>query len=292
MFYVIKITGGIGVKRDYGRANKYFHLASQSGHVLAFYNMAQMHATGTGMMRSCSTAVQLLKNVAERGKWSNQLMIAHADYKVGRINSAFLRYALLGEMGYEVAQSNAAFILDRGETSVLTPEKGLVMALSFWARSAVQDYSPAQVKLGDAHYYGRGTHVDYEAAAAHYRLASDNQHNAQAMFNLGYMHERGLGLARDRHLAKRCYDLAAEANPDARIPVALALLKLFLLFGVDYVQEFSFWEQMGEWDSLFGQNWDLYLIGFFTGMLSLIIYFRRPQQQQHNPADAIRLNPN
>lgn len=268
---------GTGVRRDYKLANKYFSLASQSGHVLAFYNLAQMHATGTGMMRSCPAAVELLKNVAERGKWSDQLMIAHTDYREGRINEAFVNYALLAEMGYEVAQSNAAFILDKGETTILSEEEGLVRALALWARAAAQGYSAAQVKLGDAHYYGRGTKVDYEAAASHYRSASDQQHNAQAMFNLGYMHERGLGLAKDRHLAKRCYDLAAEASPDARIPVALALIKLSFLFGLDYLQEFSLADHLNKWDQLLGQNWDLYLIGLLTGMLSLIIYFRRPQ---------------
>ncbi|XP_011868899.1 PREDICTED: protein sel-1 homolog 1 [Vollenhovia emeryi] len=268
---------GIGVRRDYKMANKYFNLASQSGHVLAYYNLAQMHATGTGMMRSCPTAVELMKNVAERGKWSDQLMVAHNDYREGRVNEAFLNYALFSEMGYEVAQSNAAFILDRAETDILSEEEGLVRALALWARAAAQGYSAAQVKLGDAHYYGRGTKVDYEAAASHYRSASEQQHNAQAMFNLGYMHERGLGLAKDRHLAKRCYDLAAEASPDARIPVALALIKLSFLFGFDYLQEFSLVDQLDKWDQLLGQNWDLYLIGFLTGMLSLIIYFRRPQ---------------
>lgn len=40
-------------------ANKLFALASQSGHVLAYYNLAQMHATGTGMLRSCSMAVEV-----------------------------------------------------------------------------------------------------------------------------------------------------------------------------------------------------------------------------------------
>lgn len=57
-----------------------------------------------------------------------------------------------------------------------------------------QGYAVARVKLGDYHYYGYGTQVDYETAAAHYRLAYEQQHNAQAMFNLGYMHEQGLGL--------------------------------------------------------------------------------------------------
>ena len=48
--------------------------------------------------------------------------------------------------------------------------------------------------MGDYHYYGYGTEIDYETAATHYRLATEQQHNAQAMFNLGYMHENGLGL--------------------------------------------------------------------------------------------------
>jgi TPR repeat protein len=55
-------------------------------------------------------------------------------------------------------------------------------------------YAVARVKIGDYHYYGFGTEVDYESAAVHYRMASEQQHNAQAMFNLGYMHEYGLGM--------------------------------------------------------------------------------------------------
>lgn len=47
------------MKRDYKQALKFFNLASQAGHVLAFYNLAQMHATGTGVMRSCPTAVEV-----------------------------------------------------------------------------------------------------------------------------------------------------------------------------------------------------------------------------------------
>lgn len=61
-------------------------------------------------------------------------------------------------------------------------------------------------------------------------MASEVQQNAQAMFNLGYMHEQGLGMKKDIHLAKRCYDLAAETNADAKVPVALALLKLQFLY--------------------------------------------------------------
>lgn len=57
------LLDGIGVKRDYKQALKYFNLASQGGHILAFYNLAQMHATGTGVMRSCHTAVEVRSSI-------------------------------------------------------------------------------------------------------------------------------------------------------------------------------------------------------------------------------------
>lgn len=55
-------------------------------------------------------------------------------------------------------------------------------------------YVEARVKLGDYYYYGYGTEVNYEASASQYRMASDKQASPQAMFNLGYMYEQGLGL--------------------------------------------------------------------------------------------------
>jgi TPR repeat protein len=53
------------------------------------------------------------------------------------------------------------------------------------------------------------------------------------MFNLGYMYERGLGLPRDLHLAKRYYDLALEAAPEAWLPVQLARLQLWLMTALE-----------------------------------------------------------
>lgn len=55
-----------------------------------------------------------------------------------------------------------------------------------------------------------------------------HQQNAQAMFNLGYMHEHGLGCPMDLHLAKRYYDQALETDHDAALPVTLALTVLWL----------------------------------------------------------------
>lgn len=148
------------------------------------------------------------------------------------------------------------------------------------------------------------------------------------MFNLGYMHEQGLGMKKDWHLAKRLYDLAAETNADAKIPVALALLKLQLLMKLESlknVRNLRFFFQLVEMeisklDSFFffylslqspfkvllhldeniASNWDLYLITILTLALGMIIYTRRPpaptptpaQQQQSQPSQQQTANNN
>lgn len=76
-------------------------------------------------------------------------------------------------------------------------------------------------------FSSQGTERDYERAAEAYMHAK-SQSNAQAMFNLGYMHEHGQGLPFDLHLAKRYYDQALEIDPAAKLPVTLALSSLWI----------------------------------------------------------------
>ncbi|KAM4664263.1 protein sel-1 homolog 1 [Discoglossus pictus] len=286
---------GVGVKRDYKQALKYFNLASQGGHILAFFNLAQMHATGTGVMRSCHTAVELFKNVCERGRWSERLMTAYNGYKNGNSNTAIVQYLLLAEQGYEVAQSNAAFILDQREATIVGENETFPRALLHWNRAASQGYTVARIKLGDYHFYGYGTDVDYETAFIHYRLASEQQHSAQAMFNLGYMHEKGLGIKQDIHLAKRFYDMAAEASPDAQVPVFLALCKLGALYSLQYVQDLNMNEMFSQvdMDQLLGPEWDLYLMTIIALLLGTVIAYRQrqPQMVLRQPTPAPRPAP-
>lgn len=272
---------GIGVKRDYKQALKFFNLASQAGHILAFYNLAQMHATGTGVMRSCHTAVELFKNVCERGRWSERLMTAYGSFKEGETDAALVQYLLLAEQGYEVAQSNVAFILDQKGAKIFSENETYPRALLHWTRAAAQGYTVARIKLGDYHFYGYGTDVDYETAVIHYRLASEQQHSAQAMFNLGYMHEKGLGIKQDIHLAKRFYDMAAEASPDAQVPVFLALCKLGLVYTLQYLQDLNLKEVISQvdLDQLLGPEWDLYLMTVIALLLGTVIAYRQRQHQ-------------
>jgi len=64
----------------------------------------------------------------------------------------------------------------------------------------------------------------FELAARYYRKAADDHGSARANFNLGFMHEWGLGLTQDFPLAKRFYDVAASAkNKEGEIAVQIAL---------------------------------------------------------------------
>ena len=274
---------GLGVPKDARTAIKYFTLASQSGHILGYYHLALMHTLGVGTLRSCSTAVELFKNVAERGKWGRMLMQAHSHYKEGKVVQALMKYAFAAELGYEVAQSNAAFILDRQEADLFNKNESLVRALMYWSRAAAQGYAVARVKLGDYHYYGCGTRVDYEAAAYQYRLASEQQQNPQALFNLGFMHEQGLGLAKDLNLAKRYYDQAAESSPDAHVPVALALVKLALVYAWELLRATHWSFGAGRVVRTFGPDWDLYLMTALALSLALVVYVRRPHPPLRQP---------
>lgn len=46
-------------------------------------------------------------------------MHAYNSYKENQFEESFVLYSFLAEMGYEVAQSNTGFILDRGKLNLL-----------------------------------------------------------------------------------------------------------------------------------------------------------------------------
>lgn len=224
---------GLGVRKQYDKALHYFTLSAHQGHTLALYNLGQMHLNGLGAQRSCPVAVQFLKAVAERGPWGAQLERAHTMLQDGQLEAPLQMYAALAEGGYEVAQSNVAFLLDQHVTHKpdepllgMQPEQVAARAADMFRRAAQQGNFEAELKLGDYHYYGQGTPVDLEAAVYHYRTAAEAR-NAQAMFNLAWMYAHGEGVARDFHLAKRHYDMAAETSTEAAVPVALALLEMY-----------------------------------------------------------------
>ena len=67
-----------------------------------------------------------MKTVAEKGRPNHWFVSAYDLYKMGEMDSSIVYYLLLAELGYEVAQSNSAYIAENGITlsvkHVVTPK--------------------------------------------------------------------------------------------------------------------------------------------------------------------------
>jgi SEL1 protein len=228
-----------GQSDDLAAANHYFELAARWANIEAYYYLAEMNFFGVGRERSCSAAVVYYKTVAEKveplvSSWAE----ANLAYEDGDTELAFLEYLGAAEQGYEKAQNNVAYILDPDKSRLPIPKlldhrsrvpsllQNPTLALIYWTRSSRQGNIDALVKMGDYYLYGIGTDVDVDKAVQCYTGASEYHQSAQALYNLGWMHEHGVGLNQDYHLAKRYYDSALETNDEAYLPVALSLLKL------------------------------------------------------------------
>eukprot|EP00906_Rhabdomonas_costata_P008730 RCo012395 len=235
---------GEGTEKDPQKAMHYLTLAAQQGQVLAHHQLGTIYHDGLANQPvNCPLAVKYYQGVAEKGFWMKMFEEAFEAYLGGDATTAFLLYTILAEQGFEIGQGNLAYLLDQqaglrdlpvdlifplngGLAANMTlQQKYRERALFWYTRSAEQGNADSIVKVGDYYYYGWGTEVDMPESVERYRDASNRGH-AQAMFNLGYMHEFGKGVPRDFFLAKRYYDQAAATTDKAWAPVELALLQL------------------------------------------------------------------
>lgn len=214
---------GWGLTKNLKKAVSMFSIASTRGHLLASYNLAIMHIQGHTEQQEdrCKKAASLLKQVAERG-WAT-LSEAEGDYDAGDHEWALYNYLKLADVGVELAQSNAAWMLQQGYG--YTGPRQQAMATQMLRASAGQGNQQALVPLGDAYWYGHGVGVNWEKAGKAYNAAAKNN-IAQALFNLGYMYQYGFGVPQDLHIAKRFFDRCRQSSTKAYLPTVLALFWL------------------------------------------------------------------
>ena len=239
---------GLGVPVDLDAALHYFTLSAQQGHTRAIYTLAQMHMHGIGTPKSCPIALKLYKIVAEKGNWTADLKHAFLAHHAGNDVKAFLLYAQNAEKGFEIAQHNAAWLLEHGlvrtETNPEFFKTRFASAFRLWSRSAEQGSNEALRIIGDYYYYNKvadflnhdgmneTSSIDFEAAAQSY-LAASALKNAQAMYNVGFMYEYGLGVRRDMHLAKRYYDMSLSTDLRGYLPVKIAQIRVWIQLNWD-----------------------------------------------------------
>jgi len=225
---------------DVPTALRYFDLAARNGHIEAYYYLAELSYQGIERDKSCTMAAMYYKIVSEKAESIlSSFKEANEAYESGDTETALVDFMLAAEQGFETAQANVAYMLDLAIPRLPLPsllpsmkQKVAVrfanspLALLYWTRSAKQSNIDSLVKMGDYYLEGHGTLPDREKAAACYQAAAETRQSAQAYWNLGWMHENGIGMEQDFHLAKRFYDEALETNKEAFLPVTLALFKL------------------------------------------------------------------
>lgn len=261
---------GVGVVQSDNIAYELLMEASRDNHLQSSYMLGLMLVQGTSPAeKSCQKANVFLKKVAEQGMWNKLLYRALRAYERGNYRDALIRYLLAGHCGLDVGQFNSAFLYEHGLvangyfregwpfgasawskwTDASSPhgesgrERQVDSALDMYHFSAFQGTIHAMVRLGDLAFAEKR---DYKRAAAAYEKAVKGR-NAEAMFNLGWMHMRGFGMKPDKHMAKRYFDQAILSAQDAYIPASIAL---FILRTSDRILQWC--QSASEWFNNWG----------------------------------------
>src|SRR3569833_1815880 len=207
-----------GQPEDLRIANDYFELAARYGQIEAHYYLAEMIHHGVGRDKACGQALLYYKTVAEKADpLVSSWLEANQAYEDGDHELALLDYQAAAEQGYEKAQNNNGNKQNTQKTNQPIPswlvhpagQSGLLqnptLGLIEWTRSSRQGNIDSLGKMGDYYLDGIGTERDVDKAVQCYTGAAEYHQSAQALYNLGWMHENGVGLNQDNHLAKRIF---------------------------------------------------------------------------------------
>ncbi|CCF60754.1 hypothetical protein KAFR_0L01450 [Kazachstania africana CBS 2517] len=201
--------------------------ACTKGFIPAIYEFAKMTEKGLKNRYNCEDTAYLFKLFVEENEsiMAPHLTNAFAELLLGNTETALWEYTKASEQGYEMAQVSAAYLMYQIPTKLdeppLTTDERKDMAITYYMRAFKQNNVDAGVIAGDV-YYDKG---QYEKAFSMYQSAA-LKYSVQAIWNLGYMYEYGLGVPMDFHLAKRYYDQVLEFNHKFYLGVKLSVLKL------------------------------------------------------------------
>ncbi|ODQ63054.1 HCP-like protein [Nadsonia fulvescens var. elongata DSM 6958] len=257
-FHLAELLLATGTEQDYTLAITHLQTAGSKGVVDAWYLLANIYYDNSlpqiDNFISAEQAVNFYKTVSLTTNQYNHLAAwSYHLYHEGQKEVALIGFLMDAEQGYAVGQYNAAYLLDIDNRTIwnrffksvvnkalnlpiisslvsISAKDGAIKAetlrqsaLTYYTRSAHQGFYDSYVRLGDLYLSAHNETL----AAACYTMASDRG-NGMAHWNLGYMYEHGIGFAKDYHLAKRFYDTVLLVDPQAYLPVYLALKRLWL----------------------------------------------------------------
>lgn len=150
-------------KADYLVALQDLVTAANKGHLQAKHRLATIYAHGvqardgsTIIAKDCHKALKHFTWIVNNANpyLSHHTRRAYKQYIAGDWQAALRNYLAAAEMGHEISQVNAAFLLEQGVCLSLSPHNCAAASLRLW-KAAVQTNSEAALRVGDMYYYGR-----------------------------------------------------------------------------------------------------------------------------------------
>ena len=190
---------GETVEKNYQEAIKHFLSAAEAGHFAAKYNLGLMYLNGIGVEKSCRQAMELFRQVWQKGELAHKLSRAYSFYKYQDYQGTYLTYALGATLGFENAQLSAGYMWEQKlpffKCRLATEE----CAGSFYLVAAQVFKSDWPfLKLGNILY----SRLEFEEAYEYYLQAKTYP---EAVFSMGYMKEKGLGVDQNTTEAYELY---------------------------------------------------------------------------------------
>lgn len=220
--------------------------ASWKGYTPAKYEFAKLIESSNKSKYDSSDIANIYKDFVEANEniMAPHLREAFRHLLLGNSEVALWYYTLAAEQGFEAAQVSSASLLYqipyKYEDLPATPRERQILAAAYYTRAFKQDNLDAGVIAGDV-YFNMG---DFSKAFTLYQGTSGRQ-SSQALWNLGYMYENGLGTLQDYHLAKRFYDEVYLTNNKLLLASRLSLWKLELKQWLEWMNngEDTFWRR-------------------------------------------------
>ncbi|CAH0482029.1 unnamed protein product [Peronospora belbahrii] len=252
----VYLNGDEGVPVDHEAAFFHFQAAvdgTDGPSSQALLDLGVVHFRGINTPRSCPTALSLFRSVALHPNLLSRLPFSlvkgYECYKKGDYLRAYLNYRLVAELGDEVAQCNAAFLLEHHGDSILkwkwlgltnsvedSSKLALREAFTLYSRAAALNDSEAVRKTGACYHepWAGVCPSNHTRALERYRFAAELG-DLEAGFNCGVMFLTGDGVPQDFVAARNCYAKCSEAVFPANVPCALALVGLDILEAIGAV---------------------------------------------------------
>lgn len=197
------------------------------GYVPAIYEFARFKEASFVEDINAEDTTYMYKKFVEHNEQivAPHLRTAFGELLNGNSDTALWAYSIAAEQGYESAQISAAYLMYQlpcmFDAPPITTKERKDLAIEFYTRAFKQGNVDAGVVAGNI-FFEMG---DYSNAFSMYQHAS-LKFSPQAVWNLGYMYEHGLSVAKDYYLAKRFYDQLLEFSHKFYIAVQLSVLKL------------------------------------------------------------------